>query len=116
MLKGPNSNDRTRIELCFTKPATFTYAPHGGTHPTLIRSSCSPSQRAHLERLALAGYLAKSVVTPGAHFDPPEHTVMFKVTALGREAIDIFRPVKPLVNFQRSKTNAELLAEANVRD
>jgi hypothetical protein len=41
---------------------------------------------------------------------------MFKVTALGRKAIDIVTPVKPLVNFQRSKTNAELLAEANVRD
>lgn len=104
-------NDLTLIQRCVQSPVTYTFAPcpRGGTHAKLVRSAASPSLRKHLRRLALGGYIAESTTDS---IEPPEHTFVYSVTALGREAVGEYRTVKPLVNVDRTPSDTELLAEA----
>ena len=107
-MQQPNSNDRTRINICVRQPAFFTYATHNNR---LLKSSCSPSQRKHFDRLAGDGYLAKALYHNGA-----EYTYEYKATALGMEAIGRLPEIKPLTNVTRLKSDSDLLGEATEDD
>lgn len=106
-------NDVTLLERCIKNPAVFTFAPcgKGGTHAKLLRSNLSVSQRKHLDRLALAGMIARS--TSGDPTGcPPETHVTYTTTALGRDEAGIHAPIKPPVNQALPLTDSQLLAQA----
>lgn len=105
------ANERSLIERVLQSPLAFTWGPcpKGGTHARLLRSSGSPSQVKHLRRFALAGLLSEKITDSAS---PPEHTVTYTITALGREAIDHYAAIAPRRNADRAATDSELLREA----
>lgn len=108
-------NDKTLIERCIKEAIIYTYAPceRGGTHVKLVRSTTSISLRKRLHALALAGYVSEAVEGTADHEKPPETSIVFKATALGREAVDYHEPIKPQVYSVRSATDTELLEDAS---
>jgi hypothetical protein len=105
------ANDKTIIARCVTEPAVYTFHPKG-EGVKYARFNMPPKYRVRLHELALAGYVSETVTGCGGVGCPPETTITFAATALGREAVDHYRDVKPLTNFERVKTDAQLLAES----
>jgi hypothetical protein len=88
--KPLNAADRMLIERAAESPIEFTYAPVTmRRNAKLVRSSISPKWKEPLHRLAVAGYLAESTTGCGGHGEPPETTIGFTITALGRGAIGL---------------------------
>lgn len=101
-----NANDKTLIARCASQPAVYTMSG-----AKCIKFNLPPKCKKRLHEIAAAGYLAEAQETKGGG-PVPESVITFSVTALGREAVDLYREVKPLKNFERSKSDSELLREA----
>ena len=110
MSSGLNKTDSMYLQRLSSGPVSFVYAPHGrGTK--LVRSTVSVSLQKHYRRLAVAGYCAEKVTGCNGRNEPPEHTITYTLTALGRQELGIHAQVMPPVHRQASLTDAELLAE-----
>jgi hypothetical protein len=81
-----------------------------------LRYSAAPALRKRLDELCLRGWVSKLVHGCEGRREPPETTLTYVITALGRDAAGIHRSIKKLKNVVRLKTDAALLEEANQRE
>lgn len=109
--------ERSVLERCIKAPIFYTYAPCpvGDPHVKLIRFNADVILRPALDRLAMLGLVARSVTGCEGRREPPETTVTYTATALGRDEVGVHAPIQPLRNVTRLKTSARMLEEANAR-
>lgn len=106
-------NDKMLIERAARSPVSFTHAIDlaGKTTTKVVRSTMSPRWQKDYHRLALIGFVGEAVTGCGGHGEPPEHTVTYRTTSLGRAAVGLHEPEKPRVNGSTAYTDAELEAD-----
>lgn len=100
------------LERCEQGPVSFTHAADiKGRYTRLVRSTISPSQQKHLHELAVAGYVAERVSGCGGLGTPPESTVTYSLTALGRSVLGIRAPTPVPIHRTMPLTDEELELE-----
>ena len=105
-------NDRLLLQRVRKGPVLFTHAADmSGRYTKLVRSTLSISQSKHLHRLALEGYLCEKITGCGGMGEPPETTVTYTLTALGRDAIGDKPTRKPEVNRWTPPSEEDMLRE-----
>lgn len=88
-------------------PVSFTHGVNARGATKLLRSTISSSQQKHLHRLALGGWVAE-VVNPKASISPPETTVTYSLTSLGREELGIHKRLEPNVHHVKLPSESQL--------
>jgi hypothetical protein len=112
MREGLSGNDRKYLERLGKGDVLFTHAIDiNGRATKLVRSTVSQSLQKHYHRLALEGLCAERVHGCGGHGSPPETTVTYSLTAMGREALGLHREEPPTRNRWTPPSDAELARE-----
>lgn len=108
-----NKSDILLLQRAATSPIEFVYSPCvNSPHVKLTRSSISQSQKKHLHRLAVGGYLAEATGGCGGHGEPPETKITFTLTAMGRQSLGIHAATRQRERRGNVYTDAALEAEA----
>lgn len=97
-----NGIERLCLQRIATSPVSFTHAiDMRGKATKLARSSISPSQQKICEALAIQGFVSRAV--SGDHSStPPETSVTYTLTALGRAELDMKPERRAYVNHRPS--------------
>lgn len=107
-----NKTDETYLNRLSQGPVIYTHAiDTTGRKTKLVRSTTSPSLQKHYHRLAVDGYCAEVVSGCGGHGEPPETSVTYTLTALGRSVLGIRAPTPRPINRWTPPSDAELAAE-----
>lgn len=103
-----NKTDQTYLNRLAQSAVSFTHEPNAtGKGTRLVRSTVSGSLQKHYHRLAVDGYCAESIT--GSHDPgPPQTVVSYTLTALGRDALGLHKPLAKPVNRSRPLSESEL--------
>lgn len=108
-----NDDQKKLLKRCAKGPVSFTHAIDlsGRVQTRVIRSTIKSSLQKHLHRLALSGLVFENVTGCGGHGEPPEHTVTYTISALGRSAIGLHAPAPKRTRASTALTDEQLEAE-----
>ena len=111
-MSGLNKTDKTYLQRLVQGPVQFTHAIDvNGRKTKLGRSTVSVSLQKHYHRLAVGGYCAEAVTGCNGHNEPPETTVTYTLSALGRAELGIHKEPPPPVNRSQPLSDVELYLE-----
>jgi hypothetical protein len=106
-------HEKKVLERCLQGPVSFTHAIDmaGKVQPRVIRSTLSPSQQKYLHALALRGLAFEAVTGCGGRGEPPECTVTYSISSLGRLALGCKAHMPEHTRASTALTDEQLEAE-----